>query len=242
MGVNKRFYWLKLPSNFYSQISIKKLKRHGYSYVVIYQEMLLMSLETNGEIYYENVEETIQEEIAFSLDEEIEDVSKTIELCEKMELLEVTEYGLKMLKIEEMTGSETSSSIRSRKSRALQCNIKALQCNTNATPLQHREEKRREEKSREDIEIEKELEIDTKKKNKRKNFVKPTVQDVQAYCSERNNNIDAQSFIDFYESKGWLVGKTPMKDWKASVRTWERRKPNLNNKNTNDTQKEDWWF
>lgn len=56
-----------------------------------------------------------------------------------------------------------------------------------------------------------------------KKFKKPTLQEVQAYCSERNNGIDAETFIDFYESKGWKVGKDTMKDWKASVRTWERK-------------------
>jgi|GEM_PF-4391872 len=59
--------------------------------------------------------------------------------------------------------------------------------------------------------------------SKSRRFVKPTVEDVMAYCQERHNGIDAKSFVDFYESKGWLVGKTPMKDWRAAVRTWERR-------------------
>ena len=62
-----------------------------------------------------------------------------------------------------------------------------------------------------------------KKENiQRKTFSKPTVEEVKAYCSERKNNVDAEKFCDFYESKGWKVGKEPMKDWKASVRTWER--------------------
>ena len=55
-----------------------------------------------------------------------------------------------------------------------------------------------------------------------KRFDPPTVEEVQAYCSERNNSVDAQTFVDFYASKGWVVGKNPMKDWKAAVRTWER--------------------
>ena len=54
-------------------------------------------------------------------------------------------------------------------------------------------------------------------------FIPPTVDEVRQYCQERNNNVDAQSFVDFYQSKGWNVGKNKMKDWKASVRTWERR-------------------
>ena len=60
-------------------------------------------------------------------------------------------------------------------------------------------------------------------KPKTKTFKKPTVEEVEAYCMERNNNVDAQSFCDFYESKGWKVGAVKMKDWKASVRTWEQR-------------------
>ena len=54
-------------------------------------------------------------------------------------------------------------------------------------------------------------------------FVKPTVEEVRAYCSERHNGVDAQMWYDFYESKGWMVGSNHMKDWKAAVRTWEKR-------------------
>ena len=53
-------------------------------------------------------------------------------------------------------------------------------------------------------------------------FIAPTHQEVIEYCKERNNNVDVNKFIDFYESKGWMVGKNKMKDWKASVRTWEK--------------------
>ena len=53
-------------------------------------------------------------------------------------------------------------------------------------------------------------------------FAKPTLDEVKAYCVERKNNVDPQHFIDYYESNGWKVGKNPMKDWKAAVRTWER--------------------
>lgn len=54
-------------------------------------------------------------------------------------------------------------------------------------------------------------------------FVKPTVAEISNYCSERNNGIDAQKFFDYYESNGWKVGRNSMKDWKAAVRTWEKR-------------------
>lgn len=53
-------------------------------------------------------------------------------------------------------------------------------------------------------------------------FTPPSVDDVRAYCQERGNRVDAQRFVDFYAAKGWMVGRNPMKDWKAAVRTWER--------------------
>ena len=53
-------------------------------------------------------------------------------------------------------------------------------------------------------------------------FSPPTLEDVTAYCRERGNKVDAQRFIDFYASKGWRVGTSPMKDWRAALRNWER--------------------
>lgn len=67
----------------------------------------------------------------------------------------------------------------------------------------------------------------------RKPFRRPTLEQVRQYCQERNNGIDPQEFIDFYTSKGWRVGKSPMKDWKACIRTWEAsRKRNQQVKTT----------
>ena len=61
-----------------------------------------------------------------------------------------------------------------------------------------------------------------KAKAKVKRFVKPTIEEVSDYCNERNNDVDAEKFYDYYSSNGWKVGKNAMKDWKASVRTWEK--------------------
>ena len=66
---------------------------------------------------------------------------------------------------------------------------------------------------------------------KRRVFVPPKVEEVQAYCSERNNGIDAQLFVDFYTARDWMIGKNKMKDWKAAVRTWERSRTQPSRKN-----------
>ena len=60
-------------------------------------------------------------------------------------------------------------------------------------------------------------------KEKRLRFSAPSVDEVRDYCRERGNSIDAETFVDFYASKGWKVGSSPMKDWQSAIRTWEKR-------------------
>lgn len=76
-------------------------------------------------------------------------------------------------------------------------------------------------------------------KNNIGRFTPPDVVEVQAYCYERGNTVDAQAFVDFYSSKGWMVGKNKMKDWKAAVRTWERNRPQANSRPTQKSQLDD---
>ena len=72
----------------------------------------------------------------------------------------------------------------------------------------------------------------------KKQFKPPTFDEVQAYCLERKNSVNAQKFIDHYTSNGWMVGKNKMKDWKAAIRTWEHNNNNKSSEvNTNDSIK-----
>lgn len=105
--------------------------------------------------------------------------------------------------------------------------------NSNVTVTQCNETKKiREDKSRED-----KSRIENADKPRR--FSKPTVEEVAEYCRERGNRINAQNFVDFYESKGWKVGSSPMKDWKSCVRTWEQRDKEKNppKKEVNDADR-----
>lgn len=79
-----------------------------------------------------------------------------------------------------------------------------------------------------DIDIEEDKEEDKENKSvsqaktRTTRFTPPTLDEVRSYCAERKNSVDAQRFVDYYTSNGWLVGKNKMKDWRAAVRTWER--------------------
>ena len=63
-----------------------------------------------------------------------------------------------------------------------------------------------------------------KKKAKSKRFIKPTAEQIQEYCDERQNGLDGEQIFDSYESKGWMINRNPVKDWKACVRTWEKHR------------------
>lgn len=91
-----------------------------------------------------------------------------------------------------------------------------------------KEDKDKEKEEDKDKDKEKEV----KKASSR--FTPPSINDVSAYCAERNNGISADRFVDFYTSKGWRIGNQPMKDWKAAVRNWERRdsKPTVSRQKT----------
>lgn len=82
--------------------------------------------------------------------------------------------------------------------------------------------------SKDKYKIEEIYKEETEHKNKK--FIKPTLEEIKAYCLERKNNIDAQTFLDYYESNGFKVGKNPMKDWKATVRNWERNSKQQTNR------------
>ena len=117
----KRYYWLKLKENFFKQKSMKKLRKiaGGETYTIIYLKMLLASLQDEGRIYFDGLENSIEEETALELDEDPDNVKFTILFLEKCGLLQIEEDGksIYMNSIQDMIGSETSAAARMRKSR-----------------------------------------------------------------------------------------------------------------------------
>ena len=207
----KRYFWLKLYDDFFTSKRIKKLRSiaGGDTYTIIYLKMQLKALKTDGYLYFDGVMNDFAEELALDIDESTDDVKVTINYLMSVGLLETNdgeEYKLPFL--DNCIGSENASAQRVREHRAKQ---KALQCNADVTEVKRI--------GNAEKEIEKE-----KEKSKNNKFTPPTLEEVKAYCKERNNSVDANTFIDFYESKGWFVGKNKMKDWKACVRTWERNR------------------
>ena len=238
MSEPKRYFWLKLHKDFFQRKEIKRLRKiaGGDTYTIIYLKMLLRSIMSDGKLYFDGLEDDFASELALDLDEKEENVQITIQYLLKSGLLEMCsdeEYYLPDTK--DSTGCETAVASRVRKHRERK---KALQCNTDVTQVKQLCNGEIEKELEIDIEIEKEIDSSASTTTKRKRFEKPTLSQITQYCLERNNNVNAEQFYDYYESNGWKVGKNSMKDWKACVRTWERNgydKPIKKKNNKQDT-------
>lgn len=165
--VNKRYYWLQLSEGFFRDKKIKKLRKiaGGDTYTIIYLKLMLATMNTNGILTYEGIEDSFAEEVALELDEDEENVQVTLNYLLHKGLMQEIDAGEFLLpQVPECIGSETASTRRSRLSRenqkALQCNTKTLQCNTSATSCNTSATERREENIREDEDIEKERETE----------------------------------------------------------------------------------
>lgn len=150
----KRYFWLKLPEDFFRQKPIKKLRKiaGGDTYTIIYLKMLLIAIKQDGRLFFDGVEDEFYDELALELDEDSENVKVTVMFLVRqglMELVDESEYLL--TKCGEMVGSEGSSAARMRQYRRKQSSL----CDKGVTPSDKIVTERREEK-----EIEKEIEIE----------------------------------------------------------------------------------
>ena len=221
MGENKRYYWLKLQENFFDDDTIDFIESQesGEKYVLFYLKLCLKALKNEGKLIRYVGEMLLPYDdtgLAKLTRTDVNVVRSALILFSKIGLIKKLETGeIFLTQLNEMVGTETNKAKYMRQKRL-------EQKGNNVTPMLP------ECYTDIDIDIEKEKEKDLKQgENKtttteKNHFLKPCVEEIRAYCEERKNGIDAQYFYDYYESKGWMIGKNKMKDWKASVRTWER--------------------
>ena len=161
MAENKRYYWLRFKEDFFSSKRIKKLRKLGADYLIIYLKMQLKALKSNGYLEITGLEQNVAAEIALDIDEDEDKVQVALSYLQACGLVEASTDNLFLPYVQENTGSETASAQRVREFRA---NQKALQCNTDVTEVK--------QPCNVEKEIEKELEIDKEKeikKDKKKN-------------------------------------------------------------------------
>ena len=134
----KKYYWLKLKEDFFNQKEIKKLRKiaGGDTYTIIYLKMQLLSLKNEAKLIFEGTEDTMSEQLALEIDEDVENIEVVLRFLDVNNLVEVCENEYFLTKANECIGGEGDSAERVRKYRerkALQCNVTALPSNNNVT-------------------------------------------------------------------------------------------------------------
>lgn len=231
--MGKAYYWLKLKKDFFDDPKILKIRSvaGGDTYTCIYLKLLLKSLDNDGVIFFDGIEPTIEAEIALKIREQEINVKAAMAIFESLGLLQKGEgEDVRLPEAASLSGKECDSAKRVREFRAKQKEVKALHCNGAVTSGNENVTLEKEL----ELELEKELEIETEEANAStraredekkpaKRFQKPTLDELIAYKQKANLAlVDCEVFFDFYESKGWVIGKNPMKDWQAAMRNWDR--------------------
>lgn len=240
MATGKKYYWIKLKKEFMTSDTVDFLmsQENGSQYVVLYQMLCLMCINTNGEMARQ-IGEVI---IPFDIDKIERDckffhrdtIIVAMSLFKKLGLIYEQENGcLRISEFDNMVGNETDYAIQKRNQRSgliVDKGVDIVHTEIRDKRLDNRDKR---------IDIDKE----ERKRTKNTSFIPPSVDEVREYCEQRNNGIDAEEFIDFYSSKGWMVGKNKMKDWQAAIRTWERsrkKKPSGNNGGCDVSVMDEW--
>lgn len=234
MAENQTFYYLKLKEGFFESDTMRLLEsmENGYLYSNILLKLYLKSLKNNGSLLFNELIPYNVKMLATLTGHNPDIVEKALAIFKELALIEILDNGvIFMLDIQKYIGSISSEGERKaqyrerikqeRESLKVSGGTMLGQCpdiisisnyNSVSNSVRDNAHARAEESGQAASDV-----------PKRKRFVKPSVEDIKAYCAEAAICIDAQRFWDFYESKGWKVGSSPMKDWKAAVRNWARR-------------------
>ena len=229
MADNKKYYYLKLKEGFFDsdEMIVLESMPDGYLYSNILLKLYLRSLKYHGRLMFNDRIPFNSTMLAQVTRHTVGTIEKAMKIFQELCLVDVLDNGaIYMTDIQNFIGKSSSEADRVREYRL------QIESEKSNNKLLSNNVQQKLYKCTPEIEIEIEIENRDRERDRKNSagakrraphFSPPSLQEVQEYCKERGNNIDAESFIDFYESKGWMVGSSKMKNWKAAVRTWENR-------------------
>lgn len=235
MADNKKYYYLKLKEDFFESDTMVLLEsmKDGYLYSNILLKLYLRSLKDGGRLTLRGRIPYNPQMIASVTRHQLGTVEKALEIFQELDLIEILDNGtIYMLDVQNFVGQSSTEADRKREYRARIDSEKTdgqmSRHLTGQTSLEIRDKSiENRDKSIYIKDMYPETEVSEpptpQKKTKTTCFIPPTVEEVRQYCHENNYSVDAERFVDFYECKGWMVGKNKMKNWKAAVRTWVRQ-------------------
>lgn len=244
MSDNKKYYYLRLKDNFFDSDELKILEsmKDGYLYSNILLKLYLRSLKNNGKLVVNDRIPYNAEMLASVTGHQVGTIKQALSMFKELGLIEILENGaIYMLDIQNFIGKGSTEADRQRlydRRISDERKQKKLTQSRNLEEIFEKSTPEIEIELEREIKIEKEIDSSASTTTKRKRFEKPTLSEIKEYCIERNNNVDAQHFYDYYESNGWKVGKNSMKNWQAAVRTWEKNSYTSTTKQTKKTNTE----
>ena len=236
----EKFYWLKLKRDFFKRHDIQIVENmpNGKDYILFYLKLLCESVDHNGCLRFNDEIPYNEAMLSTITNTNIDIVRSAISVFASLKMIEVYDDGTYYMKeVEKMIGCQSISAEKKQIQRQLKKEIGG-QMSTLCPPeieIEIEIEKEKEIEKKEEKKNNIKRKDEKKKERKSREFIKPTVEEVRAYCEERKNGIDAEAFVDFYTSKGWMVGKNPMKDWQAAVRNWEAQRKKQQRATSNNT-------
>lgn len=244
MSYNKKYYYLRLKDNFFDSDELKILEsmKDGYLYSNILLKLYLRSLKNDGKLVVNDRIPYNAEMLASVTGHQVGTIKQALSMFKELGLIEILENGaIYMLDIQNFIGKGSTEADRQRlydRRISEERKQKKLTQSRNLEEILEKSTPEIEIELEKEIKIEKEIHSSASTTTKRKRFEKPTLSEIKEYCIERNNNVDAQHFYDYYESNGWKVGKNSMKNWQAAVRTWEKNSYTSTTKQTKKTNTE----
>lgn len=221
--------WIKIVTDVFDNRKIKLIRKmpEGAELVVTWFQLLCLAGETNdnGLIYVTRTIPYTEETLATAFDTPLPIVRLALETFKNLEMINIYDDFLCISNWEKYQNCDALEKIRE-KTRNRVANHRAKQkelsgCNVTVTlPVTHCNATDKE------LELDKELEVErevTGDRGKSKRFAPPTLDEVKAECMEKGHAVDPEAFFDYYTGNGWMAGKVKMKDWKATLRNWNRR-------------------
>ena len=247
--LEKRYYWLKLKKDFFKRhdIVLVEAMPNGKDYILFYLKLLLESIEHEGELRFNDTIPYNEQMLAVITNTNVDMVKAAMKVFIGLKMVEMLDDGtIFMTETEKMIGSECSSANRVRdyreKKQALQCNNDVTKCNIDIkkeTDTETNTDTETETNTDKNLMEETKEGTHTHKPNIKSNrFVKPTLEEVNTYIQENSYTFSAEQFFAYYESTGWMIGKSPMKNWKAACLTWQTRQDECGGRKKSESKME----
>lgn len=220
---DKRYYWLKLKRDFFKRHDIRIIESmpNGKDYILFYLKLLCESVDHDGSLRFSEQIPYNEDMLATITNTNVDIVRNAINIFAQLGMMEILDDGTYfMAEVQKMIGSaaDNDNANRQRRFRERQKEL--------ALPNRYESVTKNNESKSKSIEKDIEIDIEKEKEKKEKRFTPPSVEEVNSYILEKGYDVDAEAFVNFYESKGWFVGKNKMKSWKAALVTWNLNKRN----------------